>query len=516
MFRFSSGLLLMCAVFSLSAYSLEVSQADWEALKKQVDDLKKENVDIKKANDELATKIAPAKSKIDKVIDNKYGPNAGVSTKDGKLTISGLLQVWYTSFQKDQKGLFQDNNVNGIQDSNVGADQDSFRIRRTELKFNMDIHENVTGVVMIDPAREAQSFPFIPDNQANSGIFKRLTNANLANLQSGAGSAPRLLQDAYINLHGVLPHHDFQVGQFKPWFGEEGIRSSAQLDFAERSMVGFLGDQRDAGASLHGTWWTDRFQYWLGFFNGAGNYHQSAGQFQNRSDDNSDKDFNFRALVRPIWYDIKDDCHPWGRLEIGGSGEMGEHGQPANVEPVDNPLNGLNRRRVWASRYDAWGYYAPGGPVRGWWVRGEWEWQNDRNAPQQVIDLLGQGNGGDGTTQTNGKPFSTQGWYVSTGYKLSDSCWCDSTAHWSKGLEFLFRYEVYQNVTVADLVNPSHTDAFRTAVFTGGINYYIKGHDAKIQLNYNVLHQPVDYNNANRVFHNVRDNNLVLNFQVAY
>src|SRR5205085_575864 len=140
----------------------------------------------------------------------------------------------------------------------------------------------------------------------------------------------------------------------------------------------------------------------------------------------------------------------------------------------------------------------------------------DRNAPQQVIDLLGQGNGGDGTTQTNGKPFSTQGWYVSTGYKLSDSRWvgdCDNIPHWARGFEFLFRYEVYQNVTVANEVDPSHTDAFRTSVFTGGINYYIKGHNAKIQLNYNSLHNPVDHNNANRIFHNTRDNNFVLAFQ---
>ena len=71
-------------------------------------------------------------------------------------------------------------------------------------------------------------------------------------------------------------------------------------------------------------------------------------------------------------------------------------------------------------------------------------------------------------------------------------------------------------LSAANLVNPSHTDAFRTSVFTGGINYYIKGHNAKIQLDYNALHQPVNYNNANRVFHNVKDNNFVIAFQVAF
>ena len=126
-------------------------------------------------------------------------------------------------------------------------------MRRTELKFTMDIHENVTAVVMIDPAREAVSFPNITDNQ---GLFKRRNNiapefdaANdppgsttaVSNVQTGAGAVPRLLQDAYINYHGVIPHHDFTIGQFKPFLGEEGIRSSSQLDFVERSFLGQIG-----------------------------------------------------------------------------------------------------------------------------------------------------------------------------------------------------------------------------------------------------------------------------------
>ena len=84
------------------------------------------------------------------------------------------------------------------------------------------------------------------------------------------------MEDAWINYHGVIPHHDFYIGQMKPFVGEEGIRSSAQLDFVERSFCGLLDDRYDLGAAFHGTWWDDRFQYWGGVYDGAGNFFGSA------------------------------------------------------------------------------------------------------------------------------------------------------------------------------------------------------------------------------------------------
>src|SRR6185295_12255538 len=106
----------------------------------------------------------------------------------------------------------------------------------------------------------------------------------------------------------------------------------------ERSFVGLLADNRDLGASVHGTWWDDRFQYWLGIFNGAGNYLGTAGVFRNRADDNNDKDFNYRVLVRPLWSsgsDCECSCHnDWGKLELGVSGRLGRHGG----EGADNPI----------------------------------------------------------------------------------------------------------------------------------------------------------------------------------
>lgn len=250
-----------------AVFAGDASQAEIEALKKDIEQLRRQLA---------GSSTAMPRSSVDRMVEGKYGPNTSVTTRSGKLTIGGLLQVWYYSIQNDHNGAF--GNVDtGILDTNEASDNDSFRIRRSEIKFTMDIHENVTAVVMIDPAREATSFPNMPDNK---GLIKRVNNISpelyaggdgefgsptaVGNVQTGAGSVPRLLQDAYINYHGVVPHHDFTVGQFKPKFGEEGPRSSTELDFVERSWVGQMNEVRDLGAAIHGFWWDDRFQYWLG------------------------------------------------------------------------------------------------------------------------------------------------------------------------------------------------------------------------------------------------------------
>ena len=68
-----------------------------------------------------------------------------------------------------------------------------------------------------------------------------------------------------------------------------------------------------------------------------------------------------------------------------------------------------------------------------------------------------------------------------------------------------------------DLIKPDHTDVFKTQVYTAGINYYIKNHNAKIQLNYNFVKNPEGDDNAgNRNFHDVNNDNFVINFKVAF
>ena len=67
-------------------------------------------------------------------------------------------------------------------------------------------------------------------------------------------------------------------------------------------------------------------------------------------------------------------------------------------------------------------------------------------------------------------------------------------------LEFAFRYETYQNVSMEDLVQSDrHTDQFKTQVYTAGINYYIKGRETRLQANYMFVDDPSSGNPVLRI-----------------
>ena len=483
-----------------------------DSLRKEVDELRRH------AN---ARESAPIVHVVDTALDLKYGPNSAVATHSGRLTISGLLQIWYYSIQNDNRGLFDRAGTAPLSDTNEAQDNDSFRVRRAEIVFSMAIHENVTAVILVHPTSENGSFPLIIDNQ---GSRKRSNNvapefnsangpglgstASISSVQNGNGTVPRILEDVFINVHGVIPHHDFMIGQFKPQVGEEGIRSSGQLDFVERSFAGVQNNVWDLGLNIHGAWWEDRFQYSVGILDGAGSYNGSAGANHNRGDDNDEKDFSGRVLVRPLW-----KRETWGSLEVGLSSKFGTHGESSGSDPVSNPVNGLNRNQSRAILHDGWISYSPGGPVRGLWLRGEYVWIKDRNAPATVSDDGGAGATASGLAQTNGKPFSVEGWYSAIGYKLSSSVFADCSKKWITPFEFAFRYQQFSNVEIADLNKPNHTDVYNTRVFTAGINYYIHGNNAKIQLNYNSIGNP---DGGNHNFHNVQNDSFVVNFQVGF
>ncbi|MBE7467242.1 MAG: hypothetical protein HS116_27525 [Planctomycetes bacterium] len=136
----------------------------------------------------------------------------------------------------------------------------------------------------------------------------------------------------------------------------------------------------------------------------------------------------------------------------------------------------------------------------------------DRFAPDELAY-----NVGGGLTVQDPAAFTVDGWNVSMGYKLSESLWADDVGGWVKP-EFVFRCDVMENLFYPDIPNPNRQiDVFETQVVTAGVNYYIKGHNAKIQFNYNWVIEDDDNDIAGaRETREVRNDNLVLNFQVGW
>ncbi|GMV79094.1 MAG: hypothetical protein AMXMBFR7_02780 [Planctomycetota bacterium] len=479
--------------------------------------------DVKKEIESLRARLAKKNStpttagpigRANDLVDNKYGPNSTVTTKDGKLTMGGLVQVWWYNIQNDSKDFRAVPPALGGQTGEV-SDNDGYRVRRAELKFTLDITPHITAVVMIDPTGqdEFNSFPGAPTNQGivikgqsesafmGSMPFNNLvgprnpifggsnssSNSDPANplgggttdvtrvrVQNGTVVANRLLQDAYINYHPhFMPEHDFTIGQFKPPMSEEGWRNTGQLDFAERAMINQFPNQRDLGLMVHGTWWEGRFQYWLGAFNGAGSFQNTFGGYQNRSDDNDPFDVAWRVQVRPVWHN-----ETWGSLELGVSRQDGVHGEAKRGGNFlgGDPLDGLGFTETHAFRQWAWAWYRPGSVMRGFWLRGEIGQMKDRLQP---------------IFQNDPNSFERHGWYAAVGYHLGQSIWADDLENggwfWKmmKDVEFAFRYEQFQNMILEDLDNPSvETDRFKSEAMTVGFNYYWKGHNVRSQVNY--------------------------------
>ncbi|MBI3131532.1 MAG: hypothetical protein HYZ13_09420 [Acidobacteria bacterium] len=137
--------------------------------------------------------------------------------------ISGLVQVWWnltTPSELRNNSTTLPTTAGGRTYFNLRSEfrENTFAVRRTELKFAGKIVDGVEYEAMIDPS-----------------ISPSTTNS--------------ILQDATITYKTGLGL-DFKVGQMKAFQTYEGLNSSSELLFVERSQMGrTIGDVRQRGAA---------------------------------------------------------------------------------------------------------------------------------------------------------------------------------------------------------------------------------------------------------------------------
>ncbi|MBK6403613.1 MAG: porin [Holophagales bacterium] len=146
-----------------------------------------------------------------------FPPPVTLKIADGELRIGALLQAWYVADDSAQgSGSAYLGNGTGI---------NTFRIRRAEIRLSGTVTPSWGFDVQIDPAK----------TQSTS-----------------AGGDDNILQDFAVTYLG-LKGHEFSLGQKKIAITDEGLRSSAEIDFAERARITrVVGDQRQEGLFYKG------------------------------------------------------------------------------------------------------------------------------------------------------------------------------------------------------------------------------------------------------------------------
>ncbi len=224
-------------------------------------------------------------------VDSLKGSVSKMGKSDGKtlthyygknFKIGGVLQARYD-------GNLQDGDHHGVTGKN-------FSVPLAEFRFKGQVNDKVDYLVSMIPSR------------------------------SYAGSSA-LIGETRVGLK-FIPNNQILVGQTRLPIGEEGVRSTTNLDFAQRAQIGrrFNGT-RDLGVKVIGKY--KYLDYYAGVYNGAG---------QNQTDSNNDMALGGWATFKPFA-----EVEGYGDLRIGGGYFTGKIGN--------------TRSSVAAYHQDTWGFY---------------------------------------------------------------------------------------------------------------------------------------------------------------
>jgi len=213
-----------------------------------------------------------------------------------------------SKFDVDVSGLLQ---VQALAPLSGDGSQgnDTFRLRRGELKLTANITDRISGLVLFDVAKTK-----INSSNRADAMLQEITLSYLLN-KNGANKN-------YID-----------VGQTKLPLGYESLVSSSALPFLERSMIfsqGKYGDVRDTGAQLRGN--MGRLEYRVGVFNSLGD----------RQNDVASRDG--KAYAGRLLWKAADG------LQLGGS-----FGQASDSGKIVNLFANYTKNKFWV-----WSEYAKG------------------------------------------------------------------------------------------------------------------------------------------------------------
>ncbi len=372
----------------------------------------------------LRAQIEELTARLDKIEQSQNTANdankANVpATAKFPIIISGLLQAQFIGFS-GEKGAF------------YPRQQSTFRLRRAEMRVTAPtITDRISGTVQFDFARgisnsAAQGQQALDTSRSVlqevqlSYLLKKAAPQTGAPTQAGATSSMPLPDNIYID-----------AGQFKLPIGYEGdLVSSGALQTIERALMfrardtngGGRGDIRDTGLQLRGTL-GGNLDYRLGVFNGL-------GERQDQLSTGNAKAIVARLMYRPRSLD---------GLSVGISGAQGN----TSVAPTTAiGAQGRYNRNV----YTVFAVYKKDKIT----FQNEYSSGHDQNRSKSAVGAAA-------------RERKFNGYYSSLGYLFTPQ------------IEGVLRFDNFRFDR-----NVANTDVRE---FTVGVNYYLKGNNAKIQAN---------------------------------
>lgn len=303
--------------------------------------------------------------------------------------------------------------------------QNTFRLRRAEIQVSGAITPRISGTIKVDAAKALGTNTAAASFQAGN-ILQDLQLTYLVRTRGTGATASNLYIDA---------------GQFKIPVGYESLQSSAALPLVERALMftardpfrGGYGDIRDTGLQLRGNFGTE-LNFRLGAFNGA-------GERQNAQALSDAKAYLGLLSYTPTGV-------PGLTVGIsGGSGNTGSGGPTGSGTTVDFP------ERARRTLFNAFGVY-----------------KRDKITLQgELLNGKSAAIGVTGGTGANAPLIGRdiRGYYASVGYLFTPQ------------LEGVLRYDTLN----ADRNAPDGTGDTRVRDLIIGANYYLKGNNAKVQVN---------------------------------